>query len=1004
MTSLPKTFKSCVYDKPGQVSIALKDQEMPEPGPGQVLINLTHSGVCHSDYAVMTNGWPALPHPTSPGQVGGHEGVGTIVKLGPGAEVNCKVGDRVGIKWVSAACGSCLACLEGRDGVCFNGQISGYYTPGTFQQYALGPANYVTPIPASLESAAAAPMLCGGVTVFSALRKCGALAGQSVAIIGAGGGLGHLAVQIASRGMGFRVVGIDHSSKEQLAKDSGAEVFVGFDKVEDPVKAVQEATGGLGVSAAIVVTANLRAYEQGLNMLRFGGRLVCVGIPEGEMKAIPNAFPQIMIFKEISILGVAVGNRRDAIECLDMAARGIVKMHYRVEKMDKLADIFQEMEGGKLQGRVSHLCEHGLALLMAQGAGRCRMTVCHDFGVCQQRAALDRVGSDRCRDLHEHSSASPGGNKVKSIHQSDDAGIALTKSGGGQPSVTIYCPPSLAQADGQSAARSRPTSRARYADASDDDPELGLSRKTSRTVHARIYGAGDATTVSGDGRGIAVDGPSWDYDIESLPAPPSNFPLTKGQLDAQADAERADRRASLAAIVLNTPQMRSQRLIGNSNPRYRWEKYYQPAEVLKKMSKPLRKYYERNNYLIQQYLYIDRLLDSSLPHDLIQEYATPVSVPQTIPEEHSLSTSPNTSPSDSQLDFNNMHGNANGNGGAVKVKRTPRDIYHVDENTPLISHDGQDEMGPPDALPIFQPDEDTDSSARIVTIAIWINLIANIVLLVLKVIVTVLSSSLSVLASLVDAALDFLSTFIVFATTWLIAHGDRDILAFPVGRARLEPIGVLVFSVIMITSFFQVALEACQRLAGKDHTVVQLTIPAIAIMATTVLIKGACWAWCRLIRNSSVQALAQDAITDVVFNTFSIIFPLVGFATRTWWLDPLGGLLLSAYVIINWAMTSKTHILNLTGQGASKDERNILLYLTMRFAHTIKSIQGLSAYHAGDKLNVEVDIVLDEEMSLRDSHDLGESLQYVLESVPGVERAFVHADYLSVNIPTHMKQ
>lgn len=107
MTSLPKTFKSCVYDKPGSVSIAIKDQEMPEPGPGQVLIHLTHSGVCHSDLAVMTNSWPALPAPTAAGQVGGHEGVGTVVKLGAGAETNCKEGDRVGIKWVSAACGGC---------------------------------------------------------------------------------------------------------------------------------------------------------------------------------------------------------------------------------------------------------------------------------------------------------------------------------------------------------------------------------------------------------------------------------------------------------------------------------------------------------------------------------------------------------------------------------------------------------------------------------------------------------------------------------------------------------------------------------------------------------------------------------------------------------------------------------------------------------------------------------------------------------------------------------
>lgn len=78
----------------------------------------------------MTNSWSILPHPTQPGQVGGHEGVGKVVKLGPGAEAgNVKVGDRVGIKWIAGACGSCYPCLEGQEGVCFNQKISGYYTP-----------------------------------------------------------------------------------------------------------------------------------------------------------------------------------------------------------------------------------------------------------------------------------------------------------------------------------------------------------------------------------------------------------------------------------------------------------------------------------------------------------------------------------------------------------------------------------------------------------------------------------------------------------------------------------------------------------------------------------------------------------------------------------------------------------------------------------------------------------------------------------------------------------
>lgn len=455
------------------------------------------------------------------------------------------------------------------------------------------------------------------------------------------------------------------------------------------------------------------------------------------------------------------------------------------------------------------------------------------------------------------------------------------------------------------------------------------------------------------------------------------------------------------------------------------EQYYKHEEELKKMKKPMyvdsllqqsrkkcscadvnasRKYYEHNNFLISSYLYIDRLLDSSLPHSLIQEYNHPASsemnIPNTISEEpsspDSIATEHRMHPSVHSTD----KPTENGYGPQIKVKRTPKALYKVpDESAPLL---GDSATSGPRAFELENPEDGgEESGSRVVTVAIYINLVANTVLLGGKIVVIVLTSSLSVLASLVDGALDFLSTAIVWTTTKLISR--RDDHSYPVGRRRLEPIGVLVFSVIMITSFFQVSLECFNRLTSGDHSIVQLGLPAILIMASTVLIKLGCWFWCRLIKNSSVQALAQDALTDVVFNTFSIIFPVVGHYLGIWWLDALGGLLLSLYVILNWSRTSSTHIRNLTGAAASAADRNILLYLTMRFARTIHGIQGLQAYHAGDKLNVEVDVVLDEGISLRDSHDLGESLQYVLESVPSVDRAFVHLDYARWNLPNHMQ-
>ncbi|GAW14532.1 hypothetical protein ANO14919_039350 [Xylariales sp. No.14919] len=502
-----------------------------------------------------------------------------------------------------------------------------------------------------------------------------------------------------------------------------------------------------------------------------------------------------------------------------------------------------------------------------------------------------------------------------------------------------------------------------------------------------------------------------------------------GDDDEHRRSQADERRLSQ---ILNSDPVRSMRLIGNPNPRYKWERYWKSEEQLKSLSRPVREYYERTNYLVQQYLYIDRLLDSSLPHDLLNEYNDlphssfkGIVVPETITEEaaslprsitipipnrssdeDSGSATPSPRPGFQNSPLLNSEDTslAVKPGSTKKVKRTPKDIYRPTETTPLFTHEEDEEHdeAPKPEVPWLEDDDDIDSGDPIVTLAIYVNFAANLLLLLGKIAVMLSVSSMSVLASLVDAVLDFLSTVIVWITTALISRQDQ--YKYPVGRRRLEPLGVLVFSVIMITSFVQVALQSIQRLASDNHEIIELGIPEISIMVGTVVIKGLCWIWCRLVRNSSVQALAADAMTDVIFNTGSILFPILGFYLGIWWLDALGGLLLSLVVIKNWSGTSLQHIKNLSGFSATADQRNILLYLTMRFAKTIRQIQGIQAYHSGDKLIAEIDIILDASTTLRDSHDLSESLSYVLESVPIVDRAFVHADYASYNLPTHMEQ
>jgi propanol-preferring alcohol dehydrogenase len=318
----------------------------------------------------MLNAWKTLPFPTQAGQVGGHEGVGKIVKMGAGTDnAAVKMGDRVGIKWMAGICEACEACRAGMDASCFSGvslsdpeehphswptpqKVSGYYTPGTFQQYVLSPANYVTPIPDALDSAAAAPLLCAGVTVYAGLRKANAESGNFVVISGAGGGLGHLAVQFSARGIGHRVIGIDHSSKKDLVLESGAEHFIPVDGTDDLAEAVKSLTNGLGAHAVVVCTASNAAYAGSVDLLRFGGRVVCVGIPEGDLVPIQSANPSVMVAKALEIVGSAVGTRKQAIETMEFAARGIVKTHFRTEKMDKLTSVFEEMHKGELKGRV----------------------------------------------------------------------------------------------------------------------------------------------------------------------------------------------------------------------------------------------------------------------------------------------------------------------------------------------------------------------------------------------------------------------------------------------------------------------------------------------------------------------------------------------------------------------------------------------------------------------------------------------------------------------------
>lgn len=181
-------------------------------------------------------------------------------------------------------------CVEGGDSSCEKTQISGYTVPGTFQEYCLAPARYVTPIPPGLDLASAAPLMCGGVSVYAALKRAGLRPGDWVVVTGAGGGLGHLGVQYA-KVLGGRVVGVDTAAKESLCRELGADEFVDFTAfvTEGALAArIREVTGGGGARIVLMCAGNSRAYGQAMAWLGFRGTLACLGIPEKEGGLVPS--------------------------------------------------------------------------------------------------------------------------------------------------------------------------------------------------------------------------------------------------------------------------------------------------------------------------------------------------------------------------------------------------------------------------------------------------------------------------------------------------------------------------------------------------------------------------------------------------------------------------------------------------------------------------------------------------------------------------------------------
>lgn len=320
--------------------LQIMDRDVPEPGPGQVLVRLQTCGLCHTDIHAAHGDWPVKPTPPF---VPGHEGIGLVEKLGAGV-TGRTIGERVAIAWLGYACGECRYCIDGRETLCERQLNSGYSIDGAFAEYAVASAKYVVPVPDGISATDAAPLSCAGVTTYKALKVARVVPAERVAVFGIGG-LGHLAVQYA-RIVGGSVIAVDvEKPKLDLALELVADHVVNAAD-GDPVEAIR-ALGGADV--AVVLAASPRVFEQAFSSLNRGGRLICVALPAEQQMSI-SIFETVI--KGISVIGSIVGTRQDLTEVFELHATGRTKIIAEGRKLEQVNEAIAEVLSSKVLGRL----------------------------------------------------------------------------------------------------------------------------------------------------------------------------------------------------------------------------------------------------------------------------------------------------------------------------------------------------------------------------------------------------------------------------------------------------------------------------------------------------------------------------------------------------------------------------------------------------------------------------------------------------------------------------
>ena len=314
------------------------EKDLPEPESEEVRIAVEACGICHSDVYVKDGEFPGIDYPRIPG----HEIVGRVDETGEAVET-WEAGQRVGVGWHGGHCFSCEPCRRGDFISCENGLVTGIAYDGGYAEYMTAPAEAVAKVPDELESAAAAPLMCAGITTYNALRNSGAKPGDLVAIQGVGG-LGHLGIQYA-HAAGFETVAVSRGiDKRDLALDLGTDHYVDSD-ADDP----GDALGELGGARIVLATApNADAIESVVSGLGVSGEVLAVGIPDEPV----GVSVQALVMGRRSVGGWPSGDARDSQDTLEFSALRDIEPMIETYPLEEADEAYERMLSNDARFRV----------------------------------------------------------------------------------------------------------------------------------------------------------------------------------------------------------------------------------------------------------------------------------------------------------------------------------------------------------------------------------------------------------------------------------------------------------------------------------------------------------------------------------------------------------------------------------------------------------------------------------------------------------------------------